>query len=192
MAAQYERAVLKSRERNIEVPEGELRTTSEVVAVASLRYLMCRSDPLKDITFTVEDVIDERGATALYIQYAYARLQSIFVKGGYEQYMRGGAAPWDSADLSLLVDPQERALVRLVARLPLVVLQVVEALRIHTLADYGHDLAETFSLFYDACPILRSDVPPELKLARLVLAATVAQTIRNVASLLGLGLPDRL
>ena len=192
VTAQYERSLLKAQERNIEVPEQELRANSEMGAVASLRYLMCRSDPLKDITFTIEDVIDEHGTTAVYIQYAYARMQSIFAKGGYEAQMHGDVTPWDAADLALLIQPQEQALIRVVARLPFAVAQAVDALRIHTLADYGHELAESFNLFYGACQILRSDVPPELKLARLALAAAVAQTIRNVAALLGLGLPDRL
>lgn len=189
--AQYDRARLKATERGVEVPEGELRATSEAVAVAALRYLMCRYDPLKNITFTIEDAIDEKGNTALYIQYAYARAQSIFRKGGHAD-LPPGEEPWAAADPALLEHPREWALIALIARLPWVVAQVVEHLTIHSLAEFAHELAESFSLFYEACPILRSDVPPDLRLARLALAAATAQTMRNVAALLGLSLPDRL
>jgi arginyl-tRNA synthetase len=188
--AQYARAQAKAEERNVTVPEEELRSTSEEVAVGALRYLMCRYDPLKNVTFTIDDVIDEKGTTGVYVQYAYARVQSIFRKGGYSGDATGDL--WLDADLTLLTQTQERALVSLIARLPWVVGQVLEHLTIHSLADFAHELAETFSLFYEACPILRSDVSPELRAARLSLAAATAQTMRNVALLLGLALPERL
>jgi arginyl-tRNA synthetase len=154
---------------------------------------MCRFDPLKNITFTIEDVLDEKGTTALYMQYAYARVQSIFRRGGYTDVAYAvGEAPWDGADAALLEHAREQALLRLIARLPQVVEHVLDNLAIHTLADYAHELAETFSLFYEACPILRSDVSPELRAARLALAQTTARTMRNVAALLGIDLPERL
>jgi arginyl-tRNA synthetase len=192
--AQYSRALAKSAERGVTVPDDELRATSEVVAIGALRYLMCRFDPLRDIEFTVEDVIDERGTTGLYVQYAYARVQSIFRKGGYlqDEAPRIAATPWDGADAGLLTHPHERALVMLLARFPAVVTLVVDSLSVHALADYAHELSEQFNLFYEACPILRSDVPEDLRLARLALAAATAQTLRNVAGLLGLELPERL
>lgn len=194
VAAQEARATAKAAERGIEVPEAELRATSEVVAVAALRYLMCRYDPLRDVQFTVEDVIDERGVTALYIQYAYARAQSIFRRGGYlrEGDREVDAGAWRDADLALLTHSRERALVLLIARLPVVITQVIEGLAVHTLADYAHELAESFSLFYEACPVLRSDVPEDLRAARLALAAATARVMRNVAGLLGIALPERL
>jgi arginyl-tRNA synthetase len=155
---------------------------------------MCRFDPLRDVQFTVEDVIDEKGTTGLYIQYAYARVQSIFRKGGYLQEGEQAVDPgrWETADLSLLTHPQERALLLLMARLPALVAQVIDGLTVHALADYAHELAETSNLFYEKCPVLRSDVPDALRQSRLALAATTAQVMRNVAALLGIALPERL
>jgi arginyl-tRNA synthetase len=156
---------------------------------------MCRFDPLRDVSFTIGDVIDEKGVTGLYFQYSYARVQSIFRKGGYASI--GETAPvdhaaWADADCALLVHQSERAMIMLLARFPSIVEQVVASLEVHTLADYAHQLAETFNIFYDSCPVLRSDVEPELKRARLALVAATAQTMRNVAQTLGLALPDRL
>ncbi len=81
--AQYTRAAAKAAERGAAVPDAELRATSEQVAVGALRYLMCRADPLRNVFFTIDEVIDEKGHTGLYMQYAYARTQSIFKRGGY-------------------------------------------------------------------------------------------------------------
>ncbi len=192
--AQFARAAAKAVERGAVVPEDELRATSEQVAIGALRYLMCRFDPLRNVSFTIEEVIDERGHTGLYVQYAYARAQSIFRKGGYlgegQSIVEGDA--WDDADPALLVHPRERDLLLLIARFPGVTAQVLEGLAVHALADYAHDLADHFTLFYEACPILRSDVPGDLRLARLALVAATAQCLRNVCGLLGLPLPDRL
>ena len=159
VAAQYERSLRQGRERGIEVPEQELRATSELVAVASLRYLMCRFDPLEDITFTIEDVIDEKGTTALYIQYAYARMQSIFRKGGYEAQMHGDVTPWDAADLALLIQPQEQALIRVVARLPFAVAQAVERIA------YPHPCRLRARVGRILQPLLRSLPDPPLRCA---------------------------
>src|SRR6185437_4846814 len=193
-AAQYARAAAKAVERGVSVPESELRATSELVAVGALRYLMCRYDPLRNVSFTIDEVIDGKGHTGLYVQYAYARTQSIFRKGGY--LGNGDTAlderSWATADPALLVHERERTLLLLLARLPGVVTQVLEGLSIHLLADYAHELAEQFALFYEECPILRSDVPPGPRQARLALVAATAQTMRNVCALLGLALPDRL
>ena len=144
--------------------------------------------------FTIDEVIDERGHTGLYMQYAYARTQSIFKRGGYlsEGAVEVDVAAWANADVGLLVHPRERDLIFLISRLPSIVSQVLDGLAVHSLADYGHDLAEHFASFYEECPILRSDVPGDLKLARLALVEVSAQTLRNVSSLLGLPLPDRL
>jgi arginyl-tRNA synthetase len=193
-AAQYARAAAKAVERGVAVPEAELRATSELVAVGALRYLMCRYDPLRNVSFTIDEVIDGKGHTGLYVQYAYARTQSIFRKGGYAGDGDSGldGSSWANADPALLTHERERALVLILARLPGVVAQVLDGLSIHLLADYAHDLAEHFALFYEECPILRSDVPPELRQARLALVAATAQTMRNVCALLGLALPDRL
>jgi arginyl-tRNA synthetase len=191
---QYARALGKSVERGAAVPEVELRATSEIVAVGALRYLMCRYDPLRDIEFTIEDVIDGKGTTGLYVQYAYARAQSIFRKGVYpvDDPAESAPRPWDAANVATLSHAHERALVMLLARFPATVTLVVDTLSVHALADYAHELSEQFNLFYEACPILRSDVPEDLRLARLALAAATAQTLRNVAGLLGLDLPERL
>ena len=193
LAAQRERALAKAAERGVELSPEELAETSEMVAVAALRYLMCRADPARDVQFTVQEAIDEKGNTGVYILYAYARVRSIFRKGGYEALLAGSEErPWHDADLGLLVHEAERVVVALLARLPDVVTLAVEGLAIHALAGYGHDLADSFSQFYDKCPMLRSDVPPDLKLARLALAEATAQAMRNVAGLLGLALPERL
>src|SRR6185437_16046376 len=108
--AQYTRAAAKAVERGAIVPEEELRSTSEQVAVGALRYLMCRADPLRNVFFTIDEVIDERGHTGLYMQYAYARTQSIFKRGGYlsEGAADVDTASWANADLSLLQHPRER------------------------------------------------------------------------------------
>ena len=119
-----------------------------------------------------------------YIQYAHARVCSVLEQWG------GDAAGLAGADLSPLGEPQEAALMRRLADYPEVIAQAARDLAPHALAFELRDLAGEFHSYYNATHILVPE--PDLRLARLALAAAVRQVLANGLALLGVGAPAKM
>ncbi|MBX6378456.1 MAG: arginine--tRNA ligase, partial [Clostridia bacterium] len=122
-----------------------------------------------------------------YVQYAHARICSILRQGAE----RGVAPPPPgTADLTLLADPSEEAVVRLVARFPAEVAEAAEGRAPHRLTAYCRELATAFHAFYARCRVLGED--PDLTTARLALVDAVRQVLANALELLGVSAPERM
>jgi arginyl-tRNA synthetase len=171
-------------EKNPELPEDERRKIAEVVGVGTIKYFDLSQNPQSDITFSWERALSLDGGSAVYLQYAYARMHSILRKGGVADTL-----PTAPASVS---HPAERALAVLVARTPEVVIAAAEAYRPNLLADHLDALVQAVGRFYESCPVLRDDVPADLRLRRLSLVYTVAHTLRIGLSLLGIGVVPRM
>lgn len=165
-----------------EIDASEAGTISELLGVGAVVYADLFQGPGRDIVFDWDRMLADDGNTATYIQYTYARCQSILRKAG-------GAAP--TADPSLLVAPEEQATVKHLARLPHAIREAGDKYLPATVATWTYELAREFGRFYDKCPVLTA-ATPELRDARLQLTAAVAQGIRNGLRLLGIGAPERM
>jgi arginyl-tRNA synthetase len=121
------------------------------------------------------------GNTAPYLQYAYARIRSIFRKAGIDR------AP--AADV-VLAEPAERALVLVLLQLDTTIDAVGRTLEPHRLCTYLYDVATAFSTFYEACPVIAA--PPPLRESRLVLAELTARTLATGLYLLGIETLERM
>jgi len=156
---------------------------SRVVGIGAVRYALLSISPSKKITFTWDRVLDFERNSAPFIQYAHARACNILAKFGEE-------LPRDY-DTKLLNHELERSLILQVAKLPEVIAEAADTLRVELLTDYAYRLALTFNSFYDAIPVLKAE-PRSLRNARLHLVNAVRIALRNILDIMGIEAPSRM
>jgi arginyl-tRNA synthetase len=159
--------------------EADARASSHAVGIAAIKYADLSSDRRSDYVFDWDRMLASTGNTGPYLQYAYARVRSLF--------QRAGAA---SPGPVLLGEPAERALALALLGFEPAVTAAADRREPHRLAAYLHDLAVAFSVFYERCPILRS--AGGTRASRLALADLTARTLDRGLTLLGIDLPDRM
>ncbi|HLL88633.1 MAG TPA: arginine--tRNA ligase [Tepidisphaeraceae bacterium] len=158
------------------------RQVATSVGVGAVKYFDLNKDRTSDYQFNWELMLSLDGNTAPYLQYAYARIQSIKRKTGL-------AASAASAPITL-DSPFELALAKQILRLGEVVESVLRDLKPHVLCLYLYELAGRFSGFYENCPVLQSDGPT--RTSRLALCDLTARTIALGLDLLGIEHPDQM
>lgn len=176
------RALSTVTEKNPELDAAERERVARQVGIGAVKYADLSSDRVKDYTFDYDRMLAFEGNTAPYLQYAHARIRSIFRKGEMD------VPPPDAIDVAAA---EERALALELLALPSVVQDVAESLEPHKLCGYLYGLAQAFSNFYEACPVLKADTEAQ-KLSRLALADLTARTLAHGLSLLGIEAPDRM
>jgi arginyl-tRNA synthetase len=167
------REVLARRE---DLAEGDVERIAEAVATGAIRYQIVRVAPEKPVVFRWEEALSFEGRSGPFVQYSYARASSVLRKSGYPE----GPFPFEAARLG---DPEEQALVRVVARLPRIVGYVARSGHVQSVAGFAHELADQFNRFYHAVPVLKSGVE---RPSRLALVAAARQTLGNSLDLLGI------
>jgi arginyl-tRNA synthetase len=180
--AAVERAEAVVREKNADLEADVQAEVARMVGVGSIKYADLSSDRIKDYVFDLERMVSFDGNTAGYAQYAYARARSIFRKAG-EGVTVGPI---------VVAEPAERALVLEILGLSGVLRLVDETLEPHRLAGYVYAVAMAFTSFYEKCPVLKSDVPAEVRASRLALADLASKTIARALDLLGIEVPERM
>lgn len=176
-----ERAYDLVSERSPELNEAERREIAHTVGIGAVKYSDLAKNRTSDYVFSWDLMLSLDGNTAPYLQYAYARIQSIFRKAG----------ALEQASIQL-TEPSERSL-------GLKLLQFNESIdsvgregQPHHLCNYLYELAGHFMSFYEVCPILKDDVPSEVRASRLQLAQLTATTLKTGLGLLGIGVLDRM
>jgi arginyl-tRNA synthetase len=155
---------------------------ARAVGIGAVKYADLAVDRGKDYVFDLDRMLAFEGNTAAYLQFAYARIRSIFRRGAVE--------PLQDVKGLTLAEPAERALaLELLAYGPLVV-ELGETLEFHRLATYLHDLAVALTGFLESCPVLRSD--GDVRTSRLALCELAARTLAHGLSLLGIESPERM
>jgi arginyl-tRNA synthetase len=122
------------------------------------------------------------GNTAPYLQYAHARIRSIFRRAGIESS--------DSIDRVVMSAPAERALVLALLDFPGVILEIEQSMQFHRLAAYLFSLATTFTGFYEQCPVLKAQ--GQIRDTRLALCDLTARILACGLDLLGIEAPEQL
>jgi arginyl-tRNA synthetase len=173
-------------ERSAELPAEERAAIARAIGIGAVKFADLSSDRVGDYVFSWERMLSLDGFTAPYLQYAHARIRSIFRRAGDEATAAArGVVP-------TLGTPEERALALALVGFAPAIRESVERLAPHRLCNELFDLAQTFTAFYDACPVLRSDVPPELRASRLALCDVTARTLAQGLELLGIETPERM
>ncbi|OPZ85826.1 MAG: Arginine--tRNA ligase [bacterium ADurb.Bin429] len=177
------RAYAVVNEKNPDLPEDQKRAVARAVGIGAVKYSDLRQDRNNDYVFDWDRMLALVGNTAPYLQYAHARICSIFRKGGVEE---------DTITTAPEVShPAERALALKLLAFAEVVEDVEAELRPHALCTYLYELATAFSSFYDQCPVLTAETEAS-KQARLALCRAAQRTLARGLDLLGIEAPREM
>ncbi len=173
-------------EKSPDLDEATRDSVARAIGIGAIKYADLSSDRTRDYVFDFDRMLSLDGNTAPYLQYAHARVRSVFRRGGIE---RPGPGEFRSETV-LVGAPAERALALDLLAFDAVVGKVAQTLEFHRLANHLHGLASTFTTFYEQCPVLRADEP--VRSSRLVLCDLTARTLKLGLGLLGITAPDRM
>lgn len=161
--------------------EKEKENNYENVGIGALKYFMLKVDPKKKMLFNPEESIDFNGNTGPFIQYTFARIQSLLVKADYRYR--------EISDVEL--NQSEKELIMQLANYKPIVEKAAEALSPALIANYVYDLVKTYNSFYQSNPILNQE-DENLKQMRLNLSNLTAETIKKSLQLLGIQTVNRM
>ena len=161
----------------------EAENIARIVGLGALKYFILKVDARKNMTFNPKESIDFNGNTGPFIQYTYARIQSILRKAEDMQLTIDNA--------QLTINEKEMALIQKLAEFPAVVKDAGVTYTPSVIANYVYDLVKEFNQFYHDYSILREE-NEAVKRFRLVLSANVAKIIRLGMGLLGIEVPERM
>jgi arginyl-tRNA synthetase len=152
------------------------------IGLGALKYYILKVDPKKRILFNPEESVDFAGNTGPFIQYTYARIQSIIRKANFDFSKESGM---------IALHQKEKELLKQLELFPEVIQNAALNHSPALLANFVYDLVREYNSFYQAVPILGSEVAIE-KVFRVQLSKKVADTIAASFSLLGISVPERM
>lgn len=158
----------------------EMENKAEVakkIGIGAILYTFLKNSREKDIVFSWDSMLDFEGESAPYVQYSYARGRSILRRSGEEIA---------DADFSLVTSDEEYALVSQLAAFESAVRDAADKNEPFYVNRYVTNLARQFNKFYNSCPILKDDIAPEVRKARLALVSASCEVIKSALGLLGI------
>ena len=179
-----ERALNLVTEKNPDLPEVTRREIARVVGLGGVKYADLLPNRQSDYVFSWDKMLSMQGNTAPYLQYAYARIRSIFRKAGAE------------AQLSILnsqltlAAPEELALAKHLLNFGLTLEAVTDDYRPNLLCNYLYELAGYFATFYEACPVLKAEGFD--RAARLTLCDVTARVLKQGLDVLGIEVLEQM
>jgi arginyl-tRNA synthetase len=179
-----ERAAAAVAEKNPDLPADERAAAARAVGIGAVKYADLSGDRVKDYVFDWDRMLAFDGNTGPYLQYAHARICSIFRHSGVDRGAVRGTTP-------SVAHPAERALVLGLLRFDTAVWDSLGAWSPHRLCTHLHDLASAFSAFYESCPVLKAD-DEAVRRGRLALCDATALTLATGLDLLGIAAPERM
>lgn len=168
-------------EKNPDLDEAARREISTLVGIGAVKYADLSKNRTSDYIFNWDTMLSFEGNTSPYLQYAHARIRSLFAKAGEV----------DPSAAITIIEPAEH-------QLALTLLRFSEALELvekdgtpNTLCNYLFELAGNFMTFYEACPILKTE-DAAIRASRLQLSQLTADTLKTGLDLLGIAAPERM
>ena len=177
-----DRASAVVREKAQDLSEAEIAERGAQVGVGAVKYADLSTSANRDYKFDLDQMVSLNGDTSVYLQYAYARIQSILRKAGE-------ARPAAHPELEL--HEAERALGLPADSFAATVAEAATEYAPHKLAAYLYQLASLYTTFYDKCPVLKAETPEQIE-NRLFLCDVTARTLHRGMDLLGIRTPERL
>ncbi|TPD65860.1 arginine--tRNA ligase [Flavobacterium microcysteis] len=162
--------------------EEEKNKLYKTIGLGALKYYILKVDPKKRILFNPEESVDFAGNTGPFIQYTYARIQSIIRKADFD---------YSGAVSAIKLHEKEKELLKQMETFPEVIQNAAQNFSPALIANYTYELVREYNSFYQAVPILASDNMTE-KIFRVQLSKKVADIIASAFSLLGIDVPERM
>ena len=162
--------------------EVEKEELYRIIGLGALKYYILKVDPKKRILFDPKESIDFNGNTGPFIQYTYARIQSILRKADFV---------YSEPAENLSLDPKEKDLIKLLEGFPPLLQTAAKSLSPALIANYTYDLVKAYNSFYQTVPILGVTNDLE-KRFRVQLSEAIGYAIQSACSLLGIEVPSRM
>lgn len=179
-----ERAAVAVKEKNAELSAAQQSEVARQIGIGAVKYADLSTDRIKDYVFDWERMLAFEGNTSPYLQYAHARICSIFRRAGIDRAVVRTLTP-------TLDHVAERALALRLLQFDTAVWDTLEKYSPHRLCTYLYELASEFSAFYEHCPVLRADSEAQ-KMSRLALCDFTARVMEQGLSLLGIESPEQM
>ncbi len=160
----------------------EAENIARIVGLGALKYFILKVDPRKNMLFNPAESIDFNGNTGPFIQYTYARIQSVLRKADTTSIVLNKATALNDKELSLI---------QRLTEFPAMVRQAGDEFSPAVLCNYAYSLACDFNSFYHDYSIL-NEPDAEKRSVRIILSASVAKVIRTAMELLGIEVPNRM
>ncbi|MFT3795522.1 arginine--tRNA ligase [Flavobacterium sp.] len=162
--------------------EAEKAVLYQIIGLAALKYYILKVDPKKQILFNPKESVDFAGNTGPFIQYTYARIQSILRK-----------ADFDTASVANIAElhEKEKELLKIIAQFPQIIQDAAENHSPALVANYTYELVKEYNSYYQSVPILGEE-DSEKKKFRVQLSQKVGDTIKAAFGLLGISVPERM
>jgi len=154
----------------------------KIIGLGALKYYILKVDPKKQILFNPEESVDFAGNTGPFIQYTYARIQSILRKADFDIKIDV---------LDIVLHEKERELIKQIELYPEVIQNAAQNHSPALIANYTYELVKGYNSFYQSVPILGEE-QTEKKIFRVQLSKKVADTIKSAFKLLGIEVPERM
>ncbi|AWS47258.1 arginine--tRNA ligase [Streptosporangium sp. 'caverna'] len=167
-----------------EYGEAERTEIAHAVGMGAVKYADLSVSHDSEYVFDFDRMLALTGNTGPYLQYAQARIRSIF--------RRGGVDPSETTGPIVLGHPAERALALQLLGFGAAVEEMAEGSMPHKLAAYLFDTASAFTTFFENCPVLKDDVDPATRASRLALCALTLDVLKTGLDLLGVPVPERM
>ncbi|MBN2459822.1 arginine--tRNA ligase [Candidatus Woesearchaeota archaeon] len=171
------------KKRHKELKKQEVDKRKEIISKGALKFFILKYDPMKDFTYDPKESISFEGETGPYVQYAHARICSIFKNLKIKKFEPEKIKPAFDHKLEL-------RLITLLADFPRIVSESAEQYKPSLVARYALELAQAFNEFYHECPVLKAD--KKVMESRLVLIFCVKQVLKNALDLLGIQAPEEM
>jgi arginyl-tRNA synthetase len=170
-------------EKSPELSEATRREIARVVGIGAVKYADLLPNRQSDYVFSWDRMLALNGNTAPYLQYAYARIQSIFAKGGIQN------SEFRIQNF-VLATPEETALAKHLLNFGLTLEAVAEEYRPNFLCNYLFELAGRFTAFYENCPVLKAD--ETTRASRLALCDLTARVLKQGLEILGIEILEQM
>ncbi|WP_443632515.1 arginine--tRNA ligase [Candidatus Marifrigoribacter sp. Uisw_064] len=163
--------------------EEEMTALYHMIGLGALKYYILKVDPKKRILFNPEESVDFQGNTGPFIQYTYARIQSILRKAGNTT---------ESSYEGLELHEKEKELLKQLQLFPEIMQQAAANYNPALIANYTYELVKAFNSFYQNVSIVMGVDDPKVKSFRISLSRSVGQVIKTAFSVLGIQVPERM
>ena len=176
-----ERAASAVEEKNPDLSDSERADVAQMIGIGAVKYADLSTDRVRDYVFDWDRMLAFDGNTSPYLQYAHARIRSIFRRAAADQVSAGAIA---------VHEPAERALGLKLLGYPAAVADALESNSPHRLCTYLFELAQLFTTFYEHCPVMKAE--GEVRESRLALCDLTARTLSAGLGLLGIDAPEQM